>query len=179
MSTQEEPQSPNPIIDEDDGTDENPARTEALIALLTENPVFGDIAEDVDLAQSCKHYLPISVPWKERLNPVNINSQALHARATTSRETLAVTTKATKLITNAIKIDSRLKGRAPDTYDGDHTKAEKFVVNFELFWMNNEEHSHMKNPYKQCTYFLRLCSGEQIDNWVIHQVKELKKKTTR
>ena len=101
-----------------------------------------------------------------------------HARATISRKTLAATVEATKLITNAIKIDGRLKGRAPDTYDGDRTKAEKFVVDFELFWMNNEEHGHMKNPYKQCTYFLGLCSGEQIKNWVIHQVKELKEKTT-
>ena len=61
-STQEEPQSSNPVIDEDDRTDENPARTEALTALLTENPVFGNITEEVDLAQSHEHYLPISIP---------------------------------------------------------------------------------------------------------------------
>ena len=61
-STQEEPQFPNPVIDEDNRINKNPARMEALATLLTKNPIFGDIVEEVDLAQSHEHYLPISVP---------------------------------------------------------------------------------------------------------------------
>jgi hypothetical protein len=45
--------------------------------------------------------------------------------------------------------------------------------------MNNEENSHMKNPYKRCTYFLGLCSGVHVEDWVFQQIKELKDKTTR
>ena len=45
--------------------------------------------------------------------------------------------------------------------------------------MNNKENSHMKNPYKHSTYFLSLCSGEQVEDWVIQQVREIKEKTTR
>ena len=52
-------------------------------------------------------------------------------------------------------------------------------MEFKLFWMNNEENSHMKNPYKRSTYFLSLCTGEQVEDWVIQQVRELKEKTTR
>ena len=56
-STQEEPQSLNPVIDEDDRTNKNPARIEALTILLTENPIFDNVTEEVDPAQSRKHYL--------------------------------------------------------------------------------------------------------------------------
>ena len=78
-----------------------------------------------------------------------------------------------------IKIDGGLKGRAPEPFNGDCTKAKQFLVEFELFWMNNEENLHMKNPYKRSTYFLSLCAGEQVEDWVIQQVRELKEKMTR
>ena len=96
----------------------------------------------------------------EQLKPTTINPQPVHARATTSRETIAATTDVAKLITNTIKIDGGLKGRSPDPFTGDQTKAEQFLTSFCLFWMNNEDNSHMKNAYKHCTYFLSLFSGE-------------------
>ena len=37
----------------------------------------------------------------------------------------------------------------------------------------------MKNPYKRSTYFLSLCAGEQVEDWVIQQVRELKEKMIR
>ena len=45
--------------------------------------------------------------------------------------------------------------------------------------MNNEENSHMKNPYKCSTYFLSLCAREQVKDWVIQRVRELEEKTNR
>ena len=179
-STQGEQLSPkkeSPV--DDDGIDINPFQTELLAQAFTENPVFHDIAKSVDPAQSREHYLPTTVPWTERLRPTHINPQPIHARATTSGETIAATTEATKLITNAIKIDWGLKGRAPEPFNRDRTKAEQFLVEFKLFWMNNEENSYMKNPYKPSTYFLSLCAGEQVEDWVIQQVRELKEKMTR
>ena len=119
-STQGEQLSPkkeSPV--DDDGIDINPFQTELLAQAFTENPVFHDIAELVDPAQNREHYLPTTVPWMERLKPTHINPQPIHARATTSGETIAATTEATKLITNVIKIDGGLKGRAPEPFNGD------------------------------------------------------------
>ena|ERR1700691_3297091 len=178
-STQAEQDQPQEVDDEDEGVDNNPGQTELLAHIFTNVPTFQDIAEETDPAQSREHYLPTTIPWQERLNPTAINPQPIHARATTSGETIAATAEASKLITNAIKIDGGLKGRVPEVYDGDRTRAEKFLTDFELFWMNNEENSHMKNPYKRCTYFLGLCSGVHVEDWVFQQIKELKDKTTR
>ena len=179
-STQGEQLSPqeDPPAD-DDKIDTNPFQTELLAQAFTEIPVFHDITKLVNPAQSREHYLPTTILWTERLRPTHINPQPIHAHAITSGETIAATTEAIKLITNAIKIDGGLKGRAPEPFDRDCTKAEQFLIEFELFWMNNKENFHMKNPYKRSTYFLSLCSREQVEDWVIQQVRELKEKTTR
>ena len=50
---------------------------------------------------------------------------------------------------------------------------------FDLFWMNNEDNSHMKNPYKRCTYFLGLFEGPKVEDWVVDQTDILRHKTTR
>jgi hypothetical protein len=64
----------------------------------------------------------------------------------TREETIAATMDTTKVITNAIKLDGSLKGKVPEAFDGDHTKTQKFLNMFSLFWMNNEDNSHMKIP---------------------------------
>jgi hypothetical protein len=49
---------------------------------------------------------------------------------------------------------------------------------FSLFWMNNEDNSHMKIPYKRCTYFLGLFDGNKVNDWVQDQTAILREKTT-
>jgi hypothetical protein len=44
--------------------------------------------------------------------------------------------------------------------------------------MNNEENSHMKTPYKRCTYFLGLFDGNKVEDWVQDQTTILWEKTT-
>jgi hypothetical protein len=44
--------------------------------------------------------------------------------------------------------------------------------------MNNEENSHMKTPYKRCTYFLGLFDGNKVEDWVQDQTVILWEKTT-
>ncbi len=44
--------------------------------------------------------------------------------------------------------------------------------------MNNKDNSHMKNPYKCCTYFLGLFKGEKVKDWVEDQATQLREKTT-
>jgi hypothetical protein len=78
-----------------------------------------------------------------------------------------------KLVNNALKIDGILKGKVPETINGDRTRTQKFMNAFDLFWMNNEDNSHMKNPYKRCTYFLGLLEGTKVDNWVVKQTNSL------
>ena len=99
--------------------DTNPFQTELPTQAFMENPVFYNITESVDPAQGQEHYLLTTIPWTERLKPTHINPQPIHARAMTSGETIAATTEATKLITNVIKIDKGLKGRAPEPFTGD------------------------------------------------------------
>jgi hypothetical protein len=66
-----------------------------------------------------------------------------------------------------------LRGKVPDDFNEDGTKTQCFLNAFELFWMNNEDNSHMKNPYKCCTYFLGLLNGEKVDDWAEDQTKIL------
>ena len=67
----------------------------------------------------------------------------------------------------------------PEAFDGNRAKTEKFMNAFDLFWMSNEENSHMKNPYKRCTYFLGLFEGPKVEDWVVDQTDILRNKTTR
>jgi hypothetical protein len=66
----------------------------------------------------------------------------------------------------------------PDSFDGDRAKTTKFINAFTLFQINNEDNSHMKNPYKRCTYFLGLFDGDKVDDWVEEQTNILQEKTT-
>jgi hypothetical protein len=156
---------------EEDTMDQNPVLTKALAEEFTNTPVFVDIAEEIKTPQDRAHYLPMVVLTLRILQPMGVNPPIganpvpLRVRAT-REETITATIDPTKLITNAIKIDGSLKGKVPDSFNGDRTKMQKFLNTFSLFWMNNEENSHMKTPYKRCTYFLELFDGTKVEDWV-------------
>jgi hypothetical protein len=156
---------------EEDNMDRNPVLIETLAETFTLAPVFADIAKEIKTPQDRAHYLPTIVLALHVIQPVGVNPlvgvnpMLLRVRAT-REETIAATMDTTKLITNAIKINGSLKGKVPDAFDGDQTKMQKFLNAFSLFWMNNEENSHMKTPYKRCTYFLGLFDGNKVKDWV-------------
>ena len=174
---QEEPVAP---VEDEDFVDTNPAQSEALAQEFGDQPIFGDIAEAIDPPQDRTHYLPTTLGPGARFNPVAINP--IWARSTTTKgptapiapEILAATTDVAKLITNSIKVDGQLKGRVPDTFDGDHTKTQKFMNSFNLFWMTNEDSSAMKVAYWWCTFFLGLLQGPKVDDWVLDQAVKLR-----
>jgi hypothetical protein len=171
-SREEEPEGEDPM-------DKNPEQTERLAQTFMENPVFQDIAEAIDEPQDRAHYLPTTLPTVlPSMRPVGLNPPPLKVRSA-QEPTIGATTNTTKLITNAIKLDGNLKGKVPDSFDGDRTKTTKFINAFSLFQMNNEDNSHMKNPYKRCTYFLGLFNGNKVDDWVEEQTNILREKTTR
>ncbi len=66
----------------------------------------------------------------------------------------------------------------PDTFDGDQTKAQNFLNQFDLFWLMNDDTTTMTNPFKRCIYFLGLIHGPRVEHWVIDQVNILKVVTT-
>ena len=78
-----------------------------------------------------------------------------------------------KLISNSIKVNRQLKGRVPDTFDRNHTKTQKFMNGFNLFWMTNEDSLAIKVAYWQCTLFLELLQGPKVDDWVLDQAVKL------
>src|SRR5712675_673980 len=165
------PEDDNPI-------DMNPAQTELLASHFVDQPIFEDIAEAIEGPQDRRHYLPATLPSAAGLRPTSINPIRVRSTAT-EPTTIGVTTDSTRLITNAIKIDGQLKGRVPDTFNGDRTKTQTFMNAFDLFWMTNEDNAAMKSPYQRCTFFLGLLQGPKVEDWVVEQAKDLRSKTMR
>ena len=117
--------------------DNNPKQTEHLAA------TFEDIAKEIDASQDQTYYmLTIILPIRLiGINPL-IKTHAIY------KETIGATTSATKLITNAIKINGNLKEKVSKLFNGNCTKMIKFINVFFLFYMNNEDNSHIKIPNK-------------------------------
>ena len=178
-STSTQPQEETQLSPEDDNPiDTNPVQTELLASHFVDQPIFEDIAEAIEGPQDRRHYLPTTLPSAAGLRPTSINPVRVRSTAT-EPTTITATTDSTRLITNAIKIDGQLKGRVPDTFDGDRTKTQTFMNAFDLFWMTNEDNTAMKIPYRRCTFFLGLLQGPRVEDWVVEQAKELRSKTSR
>jgi hypothetical protein len=164
--------------EEEDPMDNNPEQTEELAGRLFSQSTLEGVVEELEANQPREHYLPTTLPSAEALRGVGVNP--IQVRATRlGEEKVAATTEAAKLITNTIRLDGQLKGKVPTSFDGDRTKATTFMNAFDLFWMNNEENSSMKNPYKRCTYFLGLIEGPRVEDWVVDQTLALRNKVTR
>ncbi len=174
----------SPLNSNDDPVDKDPVQTERLAAILEGNPIFQDIAEAVKPSGPRQHYMPAYIPERPTrgLGPVPLNQ--IRVRATRETEqvddmTLVATKEAACLITNKIKLEGHLKGRVPDTFNGDWTKAQNFLNQFNLFWLMNDDAATMTNPFKRCIYFLGLVHGPHVKDWVIDQVSVLKEVTTQ
>jgi hypothetical protein len=180
-STQPEPEAVA-AEEEDDPVDTNPALTERLAATFEDNPIFEDIAEANDPPQDRTHYLPTTVPIIRTLRPVGVNPRVntipLLIRSG-REENLAAAVDPSETTSNSVRLDGSLKGKLPEPFDGDRTKTQRFLNAFKLFWMNNEDNSHMKNPYKRSTFFLGLFNGGKVDDWVEDQTEQLRNKTIR
>jgi hypothetical protein len=182
-SSSTQPEEPRNEDDpEEDPMDKNPEQTEALAEHLVGRSTVHGIAEELDPSEDRAHYLPTFVPPRSFAPPVSVNPIRVRSSRTALETTSIGATSAVdvgKLVNNAIKVDGSLKGKVPESFDGDRTKTQKFMNAFDLFWMNNEENSHMKNPYKRCTYFLGLMDGPKVEDWVVNQTEALREKTTR
>ena len=149
--------------EDDDFIDTNPAQTEELAKEFDNQPIFGDIAKEIDPPQDRTHYLPTTLASGVRLNPIPINPGpppicvcSTTTRGPTTAAPATLTADAAKVIANSLKVDGQLKGQVPDTFDGDYTKTRNFMNAFDLFWMTNEDSSMMKTAYRWSTFFLEL-----------------------
>jgi hypothetical protein len=168
--------------EEGDLMDKDPVQTETLAEDLYGRSTLTEIAEEIDPSEDRTHYLPTFVPPPNTMRPISVNPiMARSSRAGPEATSIGATSTVDvgKLVNNAIKVDGSLKGKVPESFNGDRTKTQKFMNAFDLFWMNNEDNSHMKNPYKRCTYFLGLLDGPKVEDWVINQTETLREKTNR
>jgi hypothetical protein len=161
--------------DKEDFMDKNPVQTETLAEDLYTRSSLAGIEEEVDPSQDRTHYLPTTIQ-SVSINPARIRSSRPGAEGSTIAATTNVDVN--KLVNSALKIDGSLKGKVHESFNEDRTKTQKFMNAFDLFWMNNEDNSHIKNPYKWCTYFLGLLEGTKVNDWVVKQTNSLRKRTT-
>jgi len=60
-----------------------------------------------------------------------------------------------------------LVGETPSVYDGDRTKTQLFINQWELYWGVNINNSLMTNPYRRAMFFLTYIKGSCINEWVV------------
>ena len=60
----------------------------------------------------------------------------------------------------------RFIGKEPQIFMGDHTKAEEFLTQWNLFVGINLHNMAMQNPYQCCLLFLTYLQGPHINEWV-------------
>jgi len=63
------------------------------------------------------------------------------------------------------KRGARLKGQAPQIYDGDRSKTMDFLMEFKRFMLMNSGAMIAGDPIHRSAYFLSLLRGPHVDGW--------------
>jgi hypothetical protein len=61
--------------------------------------------------------------------------------------------------------DVKLRGGLPDVFDGDHTKADKFLREFKAYLRANSAIAGFNSPFHMIATALTLIKGPLVDNW--------------
>jgi hypothetical protein len=69
--------------------------------------------------------------------------------------------------------DGDLIGNPPITFDGDRSKADRFITQFGLFHIINERNSVITNPKRRVALALTYIRGPKVDAWVGQQYDAL------
>jgi hypothetical protein len=129
--------------------------------------VFADIAEapDHETTQPRQDYLPVTLPEVVRPTMTNIDDDLLAMRACE----LSLNPPAQGpdppvplplhplpdppqvQTANQADMKGKLNGTPPTIFDGDCTKAQDFMREFNLYWMQNDQHPMMTIPYYRMT----------------------------
>jgi hypothetical protein len=66
-----------------------------------------------------------------------------------------------------------MKGQSPTIFDGNRSKTNLFMMQFQLWWMINSMAEAMINPFQRITLCLSFIRGEQVDSWVKEKINQL------
>ena len=66
----------------------------------------------------------------------------------------------------------------PDKFDGDRTKTNTFLREFDILWNMNENNEMFQSPYLHINLALSLIRGPNVDDWVQAQIEELRRRLT-
>jgi hypothetical protein len=61
----------------------------------------------------------------------------------------------------------------PDKFDGDRTKTNTFLQDFDIPWNMNENNEMFHSSYLHINLALSLIRGPNVDDWVQAQIEEL------
>jgi hypothetical protein len=64
---------------------------------------------------------------------------------------------------------SKLGGNPPAIFDGNRSKANNFMTEFNLYRITNHDADHMANPMKRAALFLGFIQGPLVQAWIQHQ----------
>ena len=73
-------------------------------------------------------------------------------------------------------IDETLIGAPPTTFDGDRSKADRFITQFGLFRVINDRNVVITNPKRRVALALTYIRGPRVDAWVSQQYDALSTK---
>ena len=69
-----------------------------------------------------------------------------------------------------------LRGIMPDKFDGNRTKTNTFLQEFNILWNMNENNEMFQSPYLRINLALSLIRGPNVDDWVQAQIEELRRR---
>jgi len=59
-----------------------------------------------------------------------------------------------------------LEGIHPDKFEGNQSKTQRFLNQFNRFMLMNHKANIAKDPISKCIYFMSLLNGEKVNGWV-------------
>jgi hypothetical protein len=64
----------------------------------------------------------------------------------------------------------RLRGKAPETFDGDRAKSKAFISDVQIYFKINRNKYNVKNVYSRVLLALSFIKGQNVVNWVGTQI---------
>jgi hypothetical protein len=68
-----------------------------------------------------------------------------------------------------------MKGQPPTIFDGTRSKTTQFMIEFQLWWMINNQAEVMTNPSSRIALCLSFIRGPKVDNWVTEKINQLRR----
>ena len=78
----------------------------------------------------------------------------------------------------ALRPSDKFIGREPQIFEGDRSKAEEFITQWNLFVGVNYPNPAIQNPYQRSMMFLTYIQGTHVSEWVASQHRWLQEQVT-